>query len=631
MTVETLASRQRYLGDGASSQFDFTFPYADNADIRLIQKVGGVETALIEGAQYSLTRVGAGGRINLGGALVNNGVLAVLRDPAPIQGVDLTSNDRYFLETIEAQFDRQAMVLQRHRDLLTRSIVLAETDVDGSGAYQARGNRIGGLAAGVNASDAVTVAQLAAVAGGDLLVTPGTIAAVTALVITDPSLLALFGPINSQIGSLVDDIADLDAALAALSQIAGDPNNIITLITTETTNRIAGDTALAQTVAKLGALSGDSLAFILNLNTAKVSSTESLAQRLDGIASRFNSNEAAILSEQTARANGDGALAASISTVQSTLGANTATVQTLQSSVNGVLAKYAVKIDNNGYITGFGLLSGPNNGSIVSAFVVLADQFRVVTPGATPQSPFEIIGGIVYAKNLVVRNAQIENLTITKLTGGTLNGDMAMGTGRIIWNTGAVMKVSGLGFGSANQFIEWVGPAVGSLSLCTEANATSYLKVDGSAYFGGTLSAGVLKSSATTSSTSVAAEIINGPYGSNGGTIQVILSYIFTGTRSFAEAGFNSGSGPISATVQLYRKIGAGSETLVATLNVAGLWTWEKEEGTRYETEQMGGSLTYTDTAATAQDRTYRAVITARSVVFTSGTISQRVTIQSTE
>lgn len=52
-----------------------------------------------------------------------------------------------------------------------------------------------------------------------------------------------------------------------------------------------------------------------------------------------------------------------------------------QKEVNGsILGKYSVKIDNNGYVTGFGLISEENNGEPVSSFTILADRFIVYDP-----------------------------------------------------------------------------------------------------------------------------------------------------------------------------------------------------------------------------------------------------------
>src|SRR5690606_19072397 len=145
--------------------------------------------------------------------------------------------------------------------------------------------------------------------------------------------------------------------------------------------------------------------------------------------------------------------------------------------------------------------------------------------------------------------------TVSKLSHGVLNADMNVGTGKIIWDNGAYMKVAGVGFGTHNQFIEWFGPKM-PISACNEANAVYYLKADGSAYFGGSLHAGVLFNSISTSSLSSSAQVTLGPYGSNGGIIKVVLSY-GAGVNMLIPGGphFTPGNYPWSATVKLYRKI----------------------------------------------------------------------------
>jgi predicted outer membrane repeat protein len=201
------------------------------------------------------------------------------------------------------------------------------------------------------------------------------------------------------------------------------------------------------------------------------------------------------------------------------------------------------------------------------------------------------------------------------------------------------MKVTGAPFGSSSQFIEWYGPYFASLSSCTEANAVYYLKTNGSAYFGGTLSAGTLTNKGETSDLSASAQITVGPFGTNGDPKVVTLSYYFTGNwTQFQGSSTGTGGGAISATVKLYRKIGAGSETEVATLNVSGTYEYETDgepypNGTyaRFWSQSMSGSASYTDNDASLSDRTYRAAITARSTAFGTGTNSQRVTIVSVE
>ena len=62
----------------------------------------------------------------------------------------------------------------------------------------------------------------------------------------------------------------------------------------------------------------------------------------------------------------------------------------------------------------------------------------------------------------------------------------------------------------------------------TKANAKMYFDTSGDAYFGGSLSAGVLTTKAGTSDTSTAATAGTAVFGSNGGTITVTLSYSYS-------------------------------------------------------------------------------------------------------
>lgn len=61
--------------------------------------------------------------------------------------------------------------------------------------------------------------------------------------------------------------------------------------------------------------------------------------------------------------------------------------------MNGIQGKYTVKINNNGYGTGFGLISEPNNGSIVSAFMIDADAFVVGKAGTNIKPIVAVVAG----------------------------------------------------------------------------------------------------------------------------------------------------------------------------------------------------------------------------------------------
>ena len=373
---------------------------------------------------------------------------------------------------------------------------------------------------------------------------------------------------------------------------------------------------------------------------------------------------AAVVTEQTARTSADAALAEDITLVTTTVGENTAAVATLASSVNGLTARYGVSLDVNGYVTGF----LQNNDGTSGSFTILADRFAVVTPGATPLVPFEIEGGVVR-----IREAAIGTLSVERLTSGDLsatitqNADWNVGTGRIVWDNGTHMKVAGVGFGSAGQFIEWFGPKM-DIAFCSEANAITYLKTNGDAYFGGTLSAGILRNAAQSTDTGPAATVTIGPFGTNGNPIQIITSYSAesrdvasypaTGTgvtnwQSAVTAWGATPTGPAGSrtvnaskaiacnvVVRLDRTVGASTVNGWATLTITGGTetlvgfepsTVDSIPGELVYTRIVTGSITSTDTAGGVQDRTFTATITTRTNATLGTILRQAVGIIATE
>jgi hypothetical protein len=261
--------------------------------------------------------------------------------------------------------------------------------------------------------------------------------------------------------------------------------------------------------------------------------------------------------------------------------------------------------------------------------------------------------------------ANIGTLTAGLIRNGADTFRVDVTNGRTITQTGAFMKVTGAPFGSSNQFIEWYGPYFANLTSCTQANATYYLKTDGSAYFGGSLSAGILKTAFQTSSLAADASVETGSFGSNGGTIQVVLSYYaysespesfydatFTGLNNFNSAVTAWGATPsfyvsasksisASGTVVLDRSISGSAFTGVATLNItAGTETIEGPQPTPGDapgflkfTRTFSGILTYTDPQTLAQNRNYRGRITSRATGILGYSLNQqqRVGVISTE
>lgn len=491
-------------------------------------------------------------------------------------------------------------------------------------------------------------------------------------------------------------IQNLNDQIAALLTADGSVN---ALIAEESQYRIDGDTALASTLSLMGAVSGDSLAFILDLDSVYVSPTESLTQRFSALSSAIGDNTAAIVSNQetivtdisaeasridvltanlgentaaitneaTARATADGALATSIDTLSTTVGENTASISTQQTTIDGLNARYTLALNVNGHITGY---TAENDG-VTGSFTIVADEFAIVDPnGGAPITPFQIVNGQV-----IITSAQIGTLSVDNLIDGSLtadvglDGDITVENGHIIFDNGTFMKVQGIGFGTVNQFIEWFGPSM-DYNICSEANAISYLKTNGDAYFGGTLSAGILKNAAQSTSIADDASLQIGPFDTNGGPINVVTSYSLKGDLNNTYAGTSQGesdwdaalsawgyTGPailpggdvidqqtlnLTTTIQVDRTIaGVGSDipwnTLTigqVTKKVTGLKPIAAgtEQGYLHFETILSGSMTNTDATGGTEKRTFVATITSRNLGSYVGTItSQNLSVIATE
>jgi hypothetical protein len=193
---------------------------------------------------------------------------------------------------------------------------------------------------------------------------------------------------------------------------------------------------------------------------------------------RISTNAAAIQTESTARANADSSLASQITTVQAvadlknriyrqtsaptgTLAvgdlwfdtddnnkphrwtglswdsvedprtpANAIAIQTeataRANADNSLFAQYTVKIDANGYVSGFGLASTAVNDIPFSDFTIRADRFSIASPsgpGITPVVPFVVttttqtVNGVsvppgVYIDSIFLKNGSINNAKI---------------------------------------------------------------------------------------------------------------------------------------------------------------------------------------------------------------------------
>jgi len=145
-----------------------------------------------------------------------------------------------------------------------------------------------------------------------------------------------------------------------------------------------------------------------------------------------------------------------------------------------------------------------------------------------------------------------------------------------------------------------------------DTNAIFYLKRSGTGYFGGALSAGTLKTAVTNPAIDPNAQVVDGPFGSNGGVINVVCSFDWSFLQSSNYHRYTAGAGTNTATLTLYRKIGSGAEQVVQSATLSGPTTIANaslpDEPSTCD-QSIQGSFTYTDTAASTENRTYRAVL----------------------
>lgn len=148
------------------------------------------------------------------------------------------------------------------------------------------------------------------------------------------------------------------------------------------------------------------------------------------------------------------AVARTSTTLSTTVGQNTTSIQVNAESINGIQAKYTVKIDNNGYVSGYGLISTANTGTPTSEFAVRADKFYVASPtgpGITPIVPFVVqttpttINGVYVPVGVYMDAAYIQNGTITSAK----IGDAVITNAKIANAAIDSAKIANLAVGSA--------------------------------------------------------------------------------------------------------------------------------------------------------------------------------------
>lgn len=144
-----------------------------------------------------------------------------------------------------------------------------------------------------------------------------------------------------------------------------------------------------------------------------------------------------------------------------------------------------------------------------------------------------------------------------------------------------------------------------------DANSVFYIKNNGDAYFGGSLTAGDLVAQATNNTVSNTAYADTGKFGTGGSSRTITYSIAYN------NAGTNTTSLPtsLSCTLTLYRSINGAAFTSVSTKTVTGTLTNEYDpEFHNYDIiASMSGSNSYTDSSVSGTTYDYKVGVSGAS------------------
>lgn len=327
----------QYVADGNTDEFDVPFPFASRTHVKVT----------INGAPPVLPIRWAGeSRIKINDVLPD-GSLVELRRETPISSrlVDFQNGSVLTEEDLDTAFNQLFYLQQELRDYYKDTLEGRLAEIAAGGGYDIPDGAdvIDELANHILATQAAMALQQAI---QDIALNGNTIADLaweTAQLETalqqlgatttglQTSLQNSINTVDSRVSTLRTDHDQLVSVVDALA--GGDPGTgLATLIQNEANARIAGDTAITDTIALIGAKSGDNLSFVIDTNTAKVSPTETLAEKFSALSATDSSNTAAILAEQTARIDADGAISNTVSLLDARVGTNEAAILTEQTA-----------------------------------------------------------------------------------------------------------------------------------------------------------------------------------------------------------------------------------------------------------------------------------------------------------
>jgi hypothetical protein len=125
MTITSETARNDYIGDGSTATYAYTFKAFQDADLKVVKTITGVDSTLVLTTDYTVTGAGedAGGTVVLtAGNLTSGHGLSIQRQVAFTQTRDIRNQGTFYADQVMAGLDKLTMLAQQLEARADRSL-----------------------------------------------------------------------------------------------------------------------------------------------------------------------------------------------------------------------------------------------------------------------------------------------------------------------------------------------------------------------------------------------------------------------------------------------------------------------------------------------------------------------------
>lgn len=402
---------------------------------------------------------------------------------------------------------------------------------------------------------------------------------ISTLATTTEAQALLSSQLSVRTGSVEDNIAAQAERITLVETSANGNKSAI-----EAVELTVGDVDNPESVVRrLSKVEGDSQGNLnaidaLELAVGDANNPDSVVRRLSKVESDSQGNAQAIDVVEAAVNDPDTGIAAAFTELQA-----------VNNSISGIQATARFGIDVNGNFTGVTV-----NGSTVSnTFTIAAQNFNIYD-SALGANALSYSGG----------RLQID-------ADGVFGGKLRSPKIELIGTN--IMEITDPdGFGPHNLYF-WGGARIldgngdPDFSQLTKSNAMEWKDLSGNRYYGGSLSAGVLRNAARSSTKNLNPSVEIGPFGTNGNSKQIIVSFSMQANRTSYDTCLASYLQP-SVTAKLERSTNGSTWIELQTFTFNGSTTafYISELNECRSSETIDASYTHTDNDSATNDFYYR-------------------------